>query len=132
MRPLFPSFLFLFSFAFLLAGCLNPSNGTLTGTITIGPLCPVETNPPQPGCSPTFETYQAHPVKVSRLVTDTQAFVEVTSFTANADGSYQIDLAPGHYRLQAASGINGSITKEVNIQSGQTAVLDLDIDTGIR
>jgi len=30
--------------------------GVLKGKITICPLCPVETVPPSPGCTPTSET----------------------------------------------------------------------------
>lgn len=135
MRPGF-SFLFLFSIlliTFSTLGCLSSTGtGILTGTMTIGPLCPVETIPPQPECEPTLATYQQYPVKVSRLVTNTQAYIEVTSFTANVDGTYRIELAPGHYRLQVKSGTNGSLVKEVDIQRDQTTVINFDIDTGIR
>ena len=34
-------------------------NGILQGKITIGPLCPVETNPPDSACLPTADTYKA-------------------------------------------------------------------------
>ena len=33
--------------------------GLLKGKISIGPLCPVETFPPQPQCLPTLETFKA-------------------------------------------------------------------------
>lgn len=38
--------------------------GTLMGKISIGPLCPVETAPPQPGCLPTADTYKTWQLSV--------------------------------------------------------------------
>ncbi|MBI4170753.1 MAG: hypothetical protein HY514_03595 [Candidatus Aenigmarchaeota archaeon] len=35
---------------------LTQEKGFLAGRITIGPLCPVETDPPQPECLLTAET----------------------------------------------------------------------------
>ena len=48
-------------------GCDKMSSqeaGFLEGKISIGPICPVETDPPDPGCLPTAETYKAYPVAV--------------------------------------------------------------------
>jgi len=38
---------------------LNPvtEKSPLAGKVNIGPLCPVERNPPDPSCQPTEETY---------------------------------------------------------------------------
>ena len=36
----------------------SSNTGILMGKISIGPLCPVETDPPQPGCLPTADTYK--------------------------------------------------------------------------
>jgi len=54
----------------LILGCAArlPEKGTLQGHITIGPLCPVETNPPDPNCQPTEETYNAYHLLFMRLV----------------------------------------------------------------
>ena len=38
--------------------------GFLEGKITIGPLCPVESVPPDPACQPTQETYNTWPIVV--------------------------------------------------------------------
>jgi hypothetical protein len=39
-----------------ISGCdnqINQGSGFLEGVISIGPICPVETDPPDPGCLPT-------------------------------------------------------------------------------
>ena len=102
------------------------TNGSLMGTISIGPICPVETNPPQPECQPTKETYDAHPVSVYRNGT------LVTTFTGGANGTYEISLPAGTYELKYEAGINYETTESVAIKAGQATVHNISIDTGIR
>jgi hypothetical protein len=101
--------------------------GTLTGTVTIGPLCPVEP------CTISHEqivaAYAARPVTIT---TEGGAFVG--SVTADPDTGYSISLRPGNYVVDIPyMGIGGSnLPRMVAIHAGETIRLDISFDTGIR
>ena len=110
----------------------NQENGFLEGTVSIGPLCPVETDPPSPGCLPTAETYKAYPVSVWAA----DGSIKVAAIDPALDGSFKIELMPGNYRIileKQQNGVGGSnLPQEVTINpSGKTSV-NVEIDTGIR
>jgi hypothetical protein len=118
----------------VLAGCAgsSPSEpetpGVLQGSVLIGPICPVE----QEGvpCPVPPEAYAARKIVVSnsrgRLV---------QTVTIGSDGRYQVSLTPGTYLVDINRiGIDSSsdVPRTVTIRSGETVVLDIRIDTGIR
>ena len=76
------------------SGC-NKQNveeaGYLEGKISIGPLCPVETDPPEPGCLPTAETYKAYPVSIYT----SNGRRKIEQINPALDGTYRIELIPG-------------------------------------
>lgn len=115
-------------FSILLMGCTNPSDGTVQGFISIGPLCPVETSPPDPTCQPTAQTYLNFPITVFRLVDGAQ--IEVNTFHGDATGFYELSLTPGNYLFSR----NDRFFKPIQftIQSNETLDLNIQIDTGIR
>lgn len=106
--------------------------GSLEGVISIGPICPVETDPPEPRCLPTAETYKAYPVSV--WTSDGKR--KVTSINPALDGSFRTELAPGNYLVILEKNQNsiGSSTlpAEVTITSKDKTILNIAIDTGIR
>jgi hypothetical protein len=107
--------------------------GFLEGKVTIGPLCPVERVPPEPACQPTEETYENWPVAVWAADKKTR----VAQIEPNLNGAYRIELPAGNYVVdlegQQPSMIGGSnLPAMIKIDSGETTVLDIDIDTGIR
>ncbi len=120
----------------LISGCIQQQNqisekGFLEGNVTIGPLCPVERFPPDPGCKPTEETYKAWPVAV--YTSDKK--IKVTQIKPDLDGTYKIELSAGNYivdleKQQPFGGRNLPAT--ISINSGKTTTLNIDIDTGIR
>lgn len=118
----------------LMAGCIPPAShesGNLKGVITIGPLCPVEKNPPDTGCLPTVETYKAYPVGIWT----SKGTIRVAPVTPAPDGSYTIGLDPGNYQLKLEKelAVGGSnLPASVTIISGETTLLNINIDTGIR
>jgi hypothetical protein len=130
----------IFSFIFLtglilMSACdkekgLNP--GWLEGTISIGPICPVEKIPPDPACMPTAETYKAYPVSVYT----SDGKVKITQLNPSLDGTFSTELQPGNYQvvLQTANkNIGGSnLPSEVSIVSHEKTMLSISIDTGIR
>lgn len=109
----------------------EPATATLQGHVTIGPLQPVlregETPPPVPP-----EVYAARSLDI--FTADGETLVTTVSF--NSDGSYQVVLQPGHYRLVlgAASSIDHSpeLPQTVELKAGETLNVDFSIDTGIR
>lgn len=104
-------------------------HGTLSGAVTIGPNCPVETTagpcPPPPGA------YALRKVLVE------SADASKVLFTVDIDehGFYRIDLVPGAYTIDLKkSGIDRSadVPAKVTITQGVATVLNVNIDTGLR
>lgn len=115
-------------------GCLSDSGGTngaagtLTGSVSIGPLCPVE--PCTISRDQLTAAYAARP-----LIVSTPKGAEVARVTADPDDGYTIALNPGIYVVDIPHrGIGGSpdLPVTVTIRSGETVRLDISIDTGIR
>jgi hypothetical protein len=109
---------------------LNP--GWLEGTISIGPICPVETIPPDPACMPTAETYKAYPVTVYT----SNGKVKIARLSPSLDGSFSTELPPGIYQVvleTANKYVGGSnLPAQVSIVSQEKTILSINIDTGIR
>ncbi|MDD1658577.1 MAG: carboxypeptidase-like regulatory domain-containing protein [Methanomicrobiales archaeon] len=103
--------------------------GTLQGQVTIGPICPVE-RPDQP-CLPTPETYAARKV----LVRSADGATLFATVSLNQTGYYRVDLDPGTYVVDInRAGIDRSpdVPRSITLAAGETVILDIDIDTGIR
>jgi hypothetical protein len=104
--------------------------GLLIGHVTIGPLTPVvridqptPTIPPEVFTSRQLDVYQA----------DGKTWVSSVQF--KSDGTYQISLMPGNYVIALPrKGIEHAreLPKEIKIEAGQTVIVDIDIDTGMR
>ena len=108
------------------------NSGWLEGTISIGPICPVEKIPPDPACMPTAETYKAYPVSIYT----SDGKIKITQLAPSLDGSFSTELAPGNYLVileTANKNIGGSnLPSEVSIVSQGKTMLSINIDTGIR
>ena len=105
----------------------SPATG-VGGVVTAGPVCPVEKNPPDPGCAP-------RPVDGAVLVFRDGAGTEVAQTTTAADGTFFADLPAGTYLVtpQPAKGLLGTPgPQSVTITDGAVVRLDLAYDTGIR
>ena len=100
----------------------------IRGTALAGPLCPVETIPPDPACAP-------RPVVGAVVVIRDVSGAEVARTTTGADGSYLVELAPGGYIVEprAVEGLMGTPgPQNVTVDEGVTSTVDLPYDTGIR
>jgi hypothetical protein len=107
-------------------------SGYLEGTVSIGPICPVQTDPPAPGCLPTAETYKAYPVSIWTA----NGRVKIKQITPSLDGTYRVELIPGNYRVilendQLRIG-SSNLPVDVSITTLEKTLLDINIDTGIR
>jgi hypothetical protein len=106
-----------------------PDATGVRGTVSAGPTCPVERDPPDPGCAPRL-------VAGSVLVVTDGGGMEVARATSAADGTFSIELAPGAYRLTAQpfEGLMGTpepMDFEVAAGAPMTEV-QVSYDTGIR
>lgn len=120
---------------FFVSGCDNritQEAGFLTGAISIGPICPVEKDPPDPACLPTAETYKAYPVSI--WTSDGKR--KIAQINPESDGTFIITLPPGDYRIilekEQNSISSSNLPAEVSIISLKKTLLNIEIDTGIR
>lgn len=104
-----------------------PTGATgVRGTVTIGPTCPVERNPPDPKCAPK-------PYATTLRIT-TSAGKAVAVVDVAADGTFTQRLAPGDYVIGPA----GTATlprlapQPFAVKAGAMTTLDLVFDSGIR
>jgi hypothetical protein len=125
----------VYIFGLLFLGCDKQSTqgtGFLEGIISIGPICPVETDPPDPACLPTAETYKAYPVSIWTL----NGSKKIAHLNPALDGSYKTELVYGDYLVILENGQNklgsSNLPVEVSIIPQNKTVLNIDIDTGIR
>lgn len=110
----------------------DQDKGYLAGVISIGPICPVESIPPDPACLPTAETYKAYPVSVF----SNDGKRKIVQLNPSLDGSYITNLSPGNYLVvleKAQNNLGGSnLPVEISITSLEETFLNISIDTGIR
>jgi hypothetical protein len=91
-----------------------------------GPVCPVETQPPDPACAPR---------PVTATVEVRRDGASVASVTLAGDGRRLVPLPPGRYTVEAApvEGLMGTpAILEVEIPVDGWVTADLAYDTGIR
>ena len=104
-------------------------NATLTGNVSIGPLCPVE--PCTVPHDQLIAAFAARPISIA-----TTGGSIIASVVADPDTGYTVSLKPGTYTVVDIRhrGIGGSrdLPKTVTLRSGETVWLNISIDTGIR
>ena len=101
--------------------------GEITGTVSIGPICPVE-RIDEP-CVVPPETYTTR----NAVLYDASGTNEISRAQLDTNGNYKISVTPGKYMIQIQpAGIGAGEMKSVTIVASKTVVVDFDIDTGIR
>ena len=104
-------------------------NATLTGNVSIGPLCPVE--PCTVPRDQLVAAFAARPISIA-----TPGGSIVASVVADPETGYTVSLQPGTYTVVDIrhQGIGGSrdLPRTVTLRSGETVRLNISIDTGIR
>ena len=104
------------------------AKGTITGTVLLGPTCPVERMPPDPGCAdkPYQTTIRIQPLNSS---------APHTTASSDASGAFSVSLAPGTYILSAGSATSmppRCQPMQVTVTAGRTKTVTMECDTGIR
>ena len=102
-------------------------SATLTGSVTLGPTCPVERIPPDPACAP--KAYQTN-IEVRRP----GETAIVASTRTDEKGTFKFTLPPGTYQVEAKGGnpfpnCSGST---IVLTKGAFKSIELSCDTGIR
>ncbi len=115
----------------MLLGCSTTTTqtGVLEGTVTIGPIFPVERLGEKPPVPP--EVYAARKI----MVYDRSGKNLIKQVDLSNNGTYRVELKPGTYLVDINHiGIDRSaeVPKTIQIKTGETVKLDIDIDTGIR
>ena len=127
MRSLLPITLM----ALALVACIAPAEPMLTlrGHATAGPVCPVETLPPDPACEP-------RPVAAAEIVIRDESGEAVARVRTADDGSFAVSLPPGTYELvpQSVDGVMGTAPSVVVVlaEGSDPAPVEIGYDTGIR
>ena len=131
---MFPS-IFLILGLLVLAGCTdnqvasNTSMGFLQGKVTIGPNCPVETE--DDPCLADPSVYASHKLLIIGGSGNT-----VQEVSMDDSGNYRTELPPGTYTVDFVPhdiGRPGSfLPPRTEIRAGETTILNINIDTGIR
>ena len=101
----------------------------IKGTVSAGPTCPVERNPPDPACA---DRPTATNIWISRALTPKQVIATTAS---DEKGMFQISLAPGEYVIQAgSSGVPYPRCADASATVGPTGytAVSISCDTGIR
>jgi hypothetical protein len=111
---------------------ISPAGGPpgVSGTVTAGPVCPVETVPPKPECAP-------RPVAGAVIVATNASGHEVGRATTAADGSYKMVVGETGTMTISALPVAGLMRApapvDVTLASpSATERVDLEYDTGIR
>ena len=98
--------------------------GLLSGSVTIGPLCPIEP------CAGAGDVYS------SRELVLRQPGGEPIRVPLQPDGSFEAIISTGTYAVNLDSceylGCDEAFPSSVEIGEGETATLSIQIDTGIR
>ena len=101
------------------------SEGTLTGAVSIGPICPVE--PCSQGIGDTYSSREL------QLQSEAASGIRVP---LREDGTFSVSVPEGEYVVTVSDcdflGCAGSLPVTVVIKNGETFDLNIDIDTGIR
>ncbi len=101
----------------------------ITGTILLGPTCPVMRNPPDPACAD-------RPYKATIIVKSEDGLREITRFTSGEDGTFRVELAPGTYLLDPQSPAGSMLPRgeqqTVVVEAGQLTDVQISYDSGIR
>ena len=97
-------------------------------SLSAGPVCPVERNPPDPNCA-------ARPVAGAMIVIRDAGGAQIAQLTSDAKGHATTDLPPGSYVIEAmpAAGLMGTPQPlTVQLTDAASGIVTLSYDTGIR
>lgn len=105
---------------------VSASTGTISGRVTLSPICPVERMPPDPKCAPK-------PYQTKIEVFSSESGKLVKTMQSGSDGIFSVTLPFGFYKIEAGTGTVHPSCSPVAIHLQTiTATADISCDTGIR
>jgi len=120
----------------LVAGCLGAPSPPATatsgfyGVAMLGPTCPVQRDPPDPACADK-------PYNGTLALTTSDGARTVTTFQPDAQGAFNVSVAPGTYDVQRADAGASSLPRcaaerPIVVTQGAWTLANVSCDTGIR
>jgi hypothetical protein len=111
-------------------GCRKVTDGSsgISGTVLLGPTCPVQREPPDPQC-------EDKPYSTSLVVTTVDGARVIASFTSDSNGSFRVAVPPGEYAIRSAAAANirpYCSGGPVMVRASGYATTTVQCDTGIR
>lgn len=99
----------------------------LIGTVSAGPICPVESDPPDPDCA-------SRPVADARIIVFDSSGATIAHVITGASGEFTFDLRPGAYEVVAepVQGFLGFPDPVDIVVDDGFVTISLEYDTGIR
>ncbi|MEK7596390.1 MAG: hypothetical protein AAB564_02500 [Patescibacteria group bacterium] len=111
----------------IMNGIVAQGLGKVTGTILLGPTCPVLRDPPDPECAdkPIFGDF---------IVQNAMGDVEFARFSTQRNGTFTVTLPAGEYYITWTEplGLSGAQGRLVNVVAGETTEITITFDIGIR
>lgn len=95
--------------------------------VLLSPICPVERNPPDPGCAPK-------PYETEITILDAQTNSPYKNQETDASGKLAFSIEPGAYVLRAKGTAPFPYCTDLNIEvlANKTQSVVINCDTGIR
>lgn len=118
----------------LLAACQTAPSSSASGVLEVealaGPVCPVETDPPDPDCAP-------RPVQGALILVQPAdgRDIVIAQGETDAEGRLRLEVPPGDYVVigAAVEGLMGMPDPTpITVDADGTASVQLGYDTGIR
>ncbi|MDD5318501.1 MAG: hypothetical protein PHF79_01625 [Candidatus Pacebacteria bacterium] len=102
-------------------------NSGITGTVLLGPTCPVMRNPPDPQCADKLYA-------TTLVVTAADGSQVIKQFSSKTDGTFSVSLSAGAYVIQSAStGLPRCASSgTIRVVDNQYSSTTIYCDTGIR
>ncbi len=109
---------------------INTEQGSgITGTVLLGPTCPVVKEPPDEECAD-------EPYETTLVVTTSDQARVIKEFHSDAGGKFSVQVPPGEYAIRSSAAANVlpycSTSDNVNVSIGGYTETIVYCDTGIR
>lgn len=118
----------------LMTGCLQgdvpaePLTSGIQGRVWVGPTCPVERDPPEPGC-------EDKPLATRLVVMSPDLKRRITEFESAENGTFRVGVPPGDYAIRSASQNStppSCSTDTIRVAVNNYTEVRIDCDSGIR
>lgn len=116
--------------ATLVAGCSSPApDSGIEGMVWVGPMCPVESDPPDPDCAD-------RPYATWLLVTAPEGGDVLEAAASNDAGEFRVALEPGDYAIRSRATASGypycASEGTIVVVEHEWTMATIRCDTGIR